>query len=336
MNTKLSADRNALFERLRKEAFESIFIEEIEYAPMTERNHRFLVWDATRMPTNSHYVPVFLDLVQFHEERGEISPSESILVETSTGNAGAAAAYVARELGYQIFIFMPKDMPAARIADVENYLPKNGVLRLTEEGKYVEGMIRAFRKFLVKYRNGYKGKKLFSLDHSRSPKSVDAFAKVAEHAFALCQAKINVAVFALGNGTSTTGFARTLKSIHKQSKVIGVEPIESPCIYVKKHGKEEFRRHFHRSVQFRPHELIGTGAWGVSFPCFDLSLLDYVEPIRDREWKFAGEELHDLMGRRYGRTSAACFAVVTETSKSRDTETDLTFFSICYDSGRKY
>lgn len=328
--------RIEIFERLRKQTLDCLQIKEINSPELRSRQHRLLAWDATCMPTCSHYVPVFLDLIQHHEESGRISPETTVLIETSTGNAGAASAYVAGKLGYELVLFMPEDMPRARIADAESYLPNKEELILTPSGKYVEGMIRSFKRFLVQHRNGYKGKKIFPLDHSRSQLAVETFTAIADRLLEQVSGRIDYGVLALGNGTTTTGFSRALKKRNNGTRIIGVEPFEAPCIYEKKHGRSKFRERYHCDLRYRPHQLIGTGAWGVHFPNYDLSLIDEVEAIRDREWRQAGEELKTLTGSNYGHTSSACFAVATDLSQGFDNNPGLSFFSIFYDSGRKY
>lgn len=329
--------RKAVFARLRERVAQHLVLLEVTSPRLAARGHRSWVWDATRLPTGSHYVPVFLDILENMESRGEISPQTHILVETTTGNAGAAAAYLARELGYSIIVFMPEDMPRARIEDVRSYLSDGSELRLTPAGRYVEGMVTAFREFLVIHREGYGGRRLLAVNHSRRPESTGAITREVQ---TLLNRQlpdgvvIDTAVVALGNGTTATGVGRAIKRHNPQATVVGIEPLESPWFYTRKYGSELFRKVYGAEPRFHSHGLIGAGGWGVSFPNMELNLLDSIVLVTESEWSAA---LTDMNGRGFhaGHTSAACLSVIEKLSLLHE-DRAMRFFSMFYDPPWKY
>src|SRR5215212_5671643 len=102
-------DRETLFAELHRESESALRLREITTPLLARRSHRNWVFDATLLPTGSHYVPPLLRIVENYERAGRIAPETHALVETSTGNACAAAAYIATRLGYPIICFLPAD-----------------------------------------------------------------------------------------------------------------------------------------------------------------------------------------------------------------------------------
>ena len=333
----LPKNRQAVFDEIREEINERLDLRQIQSTQLDNGKHQCFAWDATMLPTESHYVPVFLNILEQQENLGKISPETHVLVETTTGNAGAAVAWLAKRLNYGVIIFIPEDMPAARIADVRQYLPENGIaeIRLTPKRRYVEGMVEIFREFLSTHRAGYRGKQLAILNHSRREESIGAIDDVVTSLLARIKSSIHfdTAVVALGNGTTATGIGRALRRLNPSTRIVGVEPAEAPWIFVQKYGDQAFTERFGPLPFEHHHEMIGTGGWGVRFPNFDLGLLDDVIPIPREEWWAKQAELK-VDGLHVGNTSAACMAVVDRLARVHQNPTN--FFTVIYDPITKY
>jgi cysteine synthase len=305
---------------------------------MASRGHRSLVWDTTAFPTRSHYYPIMLGLIKKYYDSGKIDPSSHILVETTTGNAGSACAYVARELGFDVVIFMPEDMPTARIDDVISFMPESNESRIifTEKEKYVQGMVDRFQEFYSENKRSYHGKRLFALNHSRRPEAVDI---IDEHVSKLIDSRedmtnVDYVVAALGNGTTATGLARAFKRKSPSTRVVAIEPFECPRFYIEMFGEEKFRQVYGMSPDFKSHGLLGTGGWGVDFPHVDLSLIDDIVLVKPNEWQSKRKELINS-GHAYGHSTAACQAVASALSKDNQ-GTPLKIFGMAYDPINKY
>lgn len=332
-----NSEREQVFERLWNEVYHNLTLRDVTSNHLKERGQKSWVWDATTLPTNSHYVPVFLKILADLEHEESLAPDTHILVETTTGNAGSAIAYLARELGYPVVIFMPEDMPTARIEDVRAYLSAESELRLTSKGRYVQGVVSALRDFVIEHKDsGYRGRRLCVVNHSRRAVSSEV---IENCVFRLLQnlpmqATIDTAVVALGNGTTATGIARAVRNINPIASVVGVEPIESPWFYVQKYGEDRFRQQFFSKPGPHPHRLIGTGGWGVRFPNLDLGLVDDIILVTEDEWR---GQLAALRGRGLGvgHSSAACQSIVERLAMLHDDRIE-NYFSMFYDPISKY
>ena len=335
----LSTSRQALYAQLEQEVKQQLCLRDITSPDLQERYHRNWVWDATQLPTHSHYVPVFLSLLKKYEFKGILSPEKHILVETTTGNAGAAIAYLAQRLGYDLIVFMPEDMPKHRIDDVKQYMPSKhssiSELRLTPEKQYVQGMVEAFQSFYTQHKKNYKGKKLFAINHSRRKESTQSIELLLLDLFQQLpkDITIDIGVVALGNGTTSTGMAKAMQTRFPSSTVIGMEPFESPSCYLKKYGEDTFRQKYHLQPQCKNHKLLGTGGWGVDFPNINLELIDQIELVSEKEWKICLSKMSPNYA--VGHSSAACQCIVQRLSSQYQHQA-LNFFSIFYDPINKY
>jgi len=336
----LPAERKRRYGSLRDAVRSNLVLVDATSPRLEERGHRSYVWDATRQPTRSHYFPVYVELFERLERRGEIDPEEHFIVETTTGNAGAAAANVAWELGYDILIFMPEDMPESRIEDVQSQLAPSSELRLTKPGTYVSGTVRRLKRFLATHRDGYKGKEVFHMNHSRRPESIEAIRTVTEVLLDNHlpeDTSIDACALALGNGTTFSGVGKVVQDHYSKAELIGVEPAEAPRFYTEKYGKEKLQEAYGIEPEFHSHDLLGTGGWNVDFPNLDVSDLDRVELTFEHEWRCKLGQLHNS-GHRVGHTSAACQWVVETRSAVHDLSgvEGSTFFGLFYDPIEKY
>src|ERR1700690_4433443 len=94
-------------QELRDQVERNITLSDATSRVASDRLHKTWVWDASCLPGKSHYLPVYLDIIDSLQRSGKLAVDRHILVETTTGSSGAAASCVARALGYSIIIFMP-------------------------------------------------------------------------------------------------------------------------------------------------------------------------------------------------------------------------------------
>lgn len=333
---EIGRKREAVFKSLRQRAAQSIALIELTSPSLSERGHRSWAWDASAMPAGGHYFPAYVEILEELERTEGVNPDTHILCETTTGTAGIALGFVASRLGYRVVLFMPEDMPKARIKAVRENLPDGSELFLTPAGQYVQGAVHEFRRFIARHRTGYKGYKLCLVDHSRRPEAVTAIRSVILQALSRLpqRARINAAVAALGNGTSSSALFQAVRHVYPEASTIGVEPIESPTGFIQKYGAEELLKRFGVRHSPKPHFLLGSGGWGIKLPHLDVSVIDEIWPLAFESWRSEQRALA-AMGLDVGNTSAASQTVIEALSAKSPNEPK-GYMSIVYDRPSLY
>ncbi|WPN96453.1 pyridoxal-phosphate dependent enzyme [Pseudomonas sp. MUP55] len=89
----------------------------VELATLFENGNRVLSKCEFLNPSGSHKDRTYLNIVNRLEEARIIVPGMT-LIDCSTGNGGAALAWIGRLKGYRIKIFMPEGMTQERKAQI--------------------------------------------------------------------------------------------------------------------------------------------------------------------------------------------------------------------------
>jgi len=201
-------------------------------------------------------------------------------------------------------------------------------------------MVSRLKRFLASHRDGYNGKNLYAMDHSRRSESVNAI-RQCTHIFldehVDDEVRVDACALALGNGTTFSGMGRAVQERNLEAELIGVEPAEAPWFYVQKYGEEQLRAEHGIEPENHQHNLLGTGGWGVEFPNMDSGLLDEVQLVFEQEWQCMLDQLHGA-GYYVGHSSAACQWVAQKRSNAYhlNGQGERTFLGIFYDPIRKY
>jgi cysteine synthase A len=293
--------------------------------------NRIFVKEEYRNPTGSHYDRVILRLLQGLESEGRIHEGDH-LIDTTTGNSGAAFAWLCGVLGFGCTVVIPGDMPSARIAQIESYGAK---VERSAPGRYVDGLIDRFKQLLDERRG-----ECITTNHAANcrypPEAMIEAGKEVVEAFARRgSGRVDCFVSAVGNGTSTH-MAIPLQE-NFATRVIGVEPVESPTTFLLKFGEDEFVKRYGRRARSVNHGLIGTGPGEVNFPFPILRrVLDVIEDIvlvERTDWERWMRELADKEGQHVGRTSAACMSAAMTLAEQVDRKNIVLIF---YDPAWKY
>lgn len=286
-------------------------------------------------PTGSHYDRFWVDYMQWFEYekcRGHIDPKVPI-VETSTGNSGASFAWICQALGFEDYrVVIPKDMPIARINQIRSY---GAQTHFSPEGEYIQGLIDEFRKYKEELRSEYGY--VYLPDHSNhGDKCLNSMGNIANEMIEQLSnngiAKADYFVSALGNGLTTKGIGQVLKRKYKKLKIVGMEPDESPTIYLE-------AKHLQKPQTYgRTHGLIGTGPGNSNFlfPIIN-SYKDQINiftQVKENDWKNTLKQLTTLEGKIVGHTSAAC--VYTALNIAKEAEEGSIILTVFYDSEWKY
>ncbi|MFQ6616087.1 MAG: pyridoxal-phosphate dependent enzyme [Fidelibacterota bacterium] len=281
-------------------------------------------------PSGSHYDRVYYRLYRHYElEEKKIRPGVTPIIENTSGCAGAACAYVGKKLGYETHIVVPGNLPENRISNILTYTPN---LYRTHDPDYVLGTQRLLRDML-KEDHAKKPEddftRLFCLNHSQVIQSVEAMEACGWEVVSDLtgvNGGIDFFVSAVGNGISMAGISSVLKKKWR-SRTIALDPVEAPVV---KHLIEGVNDAFNG---YRTHELYGIGAWGISFPFIDVSLIDDTYAVSPEEWEHALRLLIELEGLYVGHTSAASLSVALSLAR---TVKDKSILIILYDSLENY
>ncbi|MEE9166377.1 MAG: pyridoxal-phosphate dependent enzyme [Candidatus Neomarinimicrobiota bacterium] len=257
-------------------------------------------------PSGSHYDRVYYRLYRYCElETQKISPGVTPVIENTSGCAGAACAYIGKELGYETHIVVPGNLPRNRTENIRKYTQN---LYSTHDTEYVLGTQRLLREVLRKDHDKKKvgdPSRLFCLNHSQNVESVRAMEQCGSEVvsqFSRLDGGIDFFVSAVGNGTSMAGVGRALKDAW-ETRIVAFDPVEAPVVRNMKDGVAN------QFVDYREHELYGVGAWGVRFPFIDVDLIDETYTVAAHEWEHALRLLIEGENLYVGHTSAASLFV---------------------------
>lgn len=224
---KLSAEREALYQQILSSVQNSP-IQTIEF----EGNTYHFKLDYKLPYGECHYARVFAKLIYLKECLGIIKPGD-VLLETTSGSGGRAAASIAIALGYRITIALPDGGEKAR----EEAILKTGAdLVLTPAELYVNSFPEFIKKFLkenpeAKYLNHVMGD-IFGRGTAVNGSSLNAFRPFIEEV--VTEGIVpDIVISPLGNGTTTLPMVTDFKALFRKVKVYGFESLASANAYRK-------------------------------------------------------------------------------------------------------
>jgi len=215
--------------------------------------------------------------------RGELRPGD-VIVEATSGNTGIALAFVGRELGHHVMIFMPEHMSIERRLIMENL---GASVRLTPREGSFEGAVAA--------RDTYRGKPGFFVpdqfgnpDNARCHRETtgqEILAQVRDRA----AGRIDAFVAGVGTGGTLMGVARALRDAWPGVRIVAVEPDESAVMSGDHAGD---------------HGIMGIGD-GFIPDIVDMSIIDEIARVTTSQAHEAAEEIRQQHGYCVGRSSGA-------------------------------
>lgn len=236
------------------------------YSFEQESPHRIFAKAEFENPTESHYDRVYVPLIRTLEEEGRITPGETPLIETTSGNAGASFAWVCREMGYDATVIIPDNLPEGRIRDITQYGP---TIRTTPGEDYVRGAADELKRVLTienKERKAQGLPKFWSPNHSQDMRSAQLLEPIAKEILDETQGTlIDYLILAAGNGASILGPARVFRERSPQTKIIAWEPLASGAAF-----DMIYSGRYQELYRIEPgtleHNMYGTGVANVDFP----------------------------------------------------------------------
>lgn len=269
-------------------------------------------------PSGSHKDRTYLNIISSLEREGVIRKGMT-LVDCSTGNGGAALAWIGRKTGYAVKIFMPEGMTQEPKDQIAIY---GAQVIETPRENFLEGAVDAAKAY-VKNKNS---KEVFFLDQSSTLLNRLAWRACGEEIVRELNSVGVVPdyfVCSLGTGGTFTGIAEVLKQCYGDIKTVGIEVNRSAPLYAARQGLE---------FEHRPHNLMGLGAGVLSVNTRSELIDDVVVVDGDAAWNrmrsFVSESGYGV-GPTCGANLLVCEKIARETS-------GLNMLTLFFDSAWKY
>ncbi len=303
-------------------------------------------------PTGSFYDRVVPWLFVRAEAEGFIHPNRTPLIEASVGNAGAAFAYAARELGYNHpTVLLPEDIYPARIKQIreleraergEPFLVNGSPFRVNIEYSpkrigpigYIHMLERMLAEDWREHGRPRKGSKsLYPISKIRKVPNLPYALVVHEVMLQLktllkaldaeseWAPRVDAFVFGVGSGGTVSEVGRAVKRLNPGAKVLVCEHLERPFVDRYKHASVP------SSIPEWPEpDWPATAIHGVPLPKLQLDL-DVIDdqlligrPERDEGWRLCNY----VLGLAAGRPTGVALQAVLKLARRNERATILT------------
>ncbi len=182
-------------------------------------------------PSGSHFDRIYVGLLRRAEHAGLIAPGVTPLMEVSSGNAGTAFAFAARELGFlSPTVVIPEDAPKARIMQIEAY---GGKVVLSKAGEYMRAANQKGKELEAKDNSdklafGQKPEQLFWASKNRLPEEgIRLYHRIVDEALDQARAygvkSFDYFVGPVGTGTTISGIGARLRQFNPKAKIVAVD-----------------------------------------------------------------------------------------------------------------
>lgn len=233
-------------------------------------------------------------MIQSLEDQGLATPGETVLIEPTSGNTGIALAFVAAAKGYRLILTMPESMSMER----RRMLKLLGAeLELTPAELGMKGAIAKAEELVAE------------LDQAIIPQQFANPANpeihrhtTAEEIWADTGGDVDVLVAGVGTGGTITGVGRVLKERKPDTRIVAVEPEDSPVISGGRPG---------------PHKIQGIGA-GFIPDNLDVGVIDETIRIANETAFATAREAARIEGVACGISSGAALAAALELAERPD------------------
>lgn len=257
-------------------------------------------------------------MIDHAEQRGEIAPGSTVLVEPTSGNTGVAIAMIGAARGYEVVMVMPESMSHERRALIAAYGAK---LELTPAAEGMAGAVARAKAIEQTLPGAWIVGQFTNPDNPRAheqttgPEIVRQLGQFPDYVVA-----------GVGTGGTISGVAHYLRAQGAPTRFFAVEPLESPLVSQALTGEK---------LAPASHGIQGIGANFIP-ETFDLSVLDGALSIPTADALEAARQVTTREALLVGISSGANAAAVRKLVAERPEAKGSVIVTFAVDTGERY
>ncbi|MGV0978790.1 cysteine synthase A [Empedobacter falsenii] len=272
-------------------------------------NHNVYIKVEKQNPGGSIKDRIALAMIEDAEKAGILKPGGTI-IEPTSGNTGIGLSFVAAVKGYKMIITMPESMSIERRKIMEAY---GAEFVLTPKELGMKGAIAKAQELAETIEGAWVPQQF---ENSSNP--TVHYNTTAKEILADFPQGVDYLITGVGTGGHLSGIGKALKEVNSSTKVIAVEPTDSPVISGENPG---------------PHAIQGIGA-GFIPTNLDTSIVDSsLQITKEEAFEFA-KKVAKVEGLFVGISTGASLAAVAKTLNEVDK--DAKILTVNYDTGERY
>ncbi|WP_282630054.1 cysteine synthase A [Empedobacter sedimenti] len=252
---------------------------------------------------------IALAMIEDAEKAGILKPGGTI-IEPTSGNTGIGLSFVAAVKGYKMIITMPESMSIERRKIMEAY---GAEFVLTPKELGMKGAIAKAQELAETIKGAWVPQQF---ENNSNP--TVHYNTTAKEILTDFPQGVDYLITGVGTGGHLSGIGKALKEVNSSTKVIAVEPTDSPVISGGNPG---------------PHAIQGIGA-GFIPTNLDTSIVDSsIQITKEEAFEFA-KKVAKVEGLFVGISTGASLAAVAKTLNEVDKNAKI--LTVNYDTGERY
>jgi cystathionine beta-synthase len=233
-------------------------------------------------------------------QKGDLKPGGTI-VEATSGNTGAAVAMFAAVFGYKAILTIPDKMSREKVDALKAFGAQVHICPTAVPAESPESYYETAKRIQRETPNSYFIGQYFNLNN------IEAHYKLTgPEIWKQTEGKIDVLVGGIGTGGTVSGVAKYLKEQNPKVQVVAADPYGS--VYYQYHKDK---------TMIEPHTYFVEGIGeDMLCPSIDLTVIDTIYQIGDKECFQVGRDLARKEGIMAGGSSGAAVAVALKHAKT--------------------